>query len=269
MPNLPDYNKPPVVEVAISMQFAPMRDFTVAHVGSYWDAIRERFASVQEHAPIAHMTEVDDMRPITGSRIDICNQPDWPRTWFNDLVTGRVIQLQRDRFVYNWRKRGPEDEYPRFPIVRDEFIEHWDGFCKFLSKNRLPPPVIDQCELTYVNLICQGKGGSNVPDLRTDFTTFRWEPREGFLPDPERMSWQMTFRMPDNQGRLHIQAVPVFVPPENKLATRLSLTVRGMPQGEWEPPVMLKWFETARQWIVLGFVDVVSSEADELWEREK
>jgi hypothetical protein len=45
-----------------------------------------------------------------------------PRSWFRSADGHGLIQLQRDRFVYNWKRETPEDgPYPSYDVVVVEF----------------------------------------------------------------------------------------------------------------------------------------------------
>ena len=59
--------------------------------------------------------------------------PPLPRCWFLNDTETRLIQLQADRFIHNWRKVTGKEEYPRYEAIRDEFIDRWDEFCMFLG----------------------------------------------------------------------------------------------------------------------------------------
>ena len=268
MADLPDYENPPVVEVAACVQFAPIKELAGAHLGAYWARIRDPFSRVQEQSPMAHVVEPEDLAPARGAQIEFAHEPPLPRTWFSIPNGTELIQVQRDRFVYNWRKQAKEDVYPRFPYVQGKFREHWSGFRAFLTEEDLPEPTVDQCELTYVNLIPKGEGWKVVRDWENVFSTFVWGPRSGFLPPPERVTWKLSFKLPTGEGRLHVSAEPVFVPPGNELAARFTLTVRGGPQGEPDDDKISNWFATAREWIVRGFADLVTEAADKLWGRK-
>lgn len=264
---LPEYGRPPVVEVAIGVQFAPLAGLSVGHVGLYWATIYDSFPRVEEQTPIIHVVEPPHGPPETVIAFQLTDKPGLPRTWFLDASGNRVIQVQRDRFLHNWRKVKPSDEYPRFPSVRDSFLRRWADFQKFLAFHKLEPQ-LDQCELTYVNHIKNGEGWRTITDLEKLFTTFSWQTRSSFLPNPDNVRWTLRFPLPENNGRLHVEVVPARVPPENDLVLRFSLTARGRPSGPVDSEAMAKWFSLAREWIVRGFSDLVDKETDALWEKK-
>jgi uncharacterized protein (TIGR04255 family) len=267
MMKLPDYAKPPVVEVAIGVQFAPLAGLTAAQLGLYWTTIRDTFPRVEEQTPIAHMVEPPEAASEPVMALQFSDRPDFPRTWFLDATGGRLLQIQRDRFLHNWRRMAPGDAYPRFPTVRDSFFQYWSGFTSFLAQNDLKPQP-DQYDLTYVNHIRKGDGWEALADMHRLFSTFVWKTRTAFLPVPDNIRWSLRFLLPNGMGRLHVDLVPVRIPPDNEAAIRFVLTARGRPQGELNEHTMAGWFELAREWIVRGFADLVQPQTDLLWERK-
>lgn len=267
MSALPAYGKPPVIEVAIGVQFAPLSEFSVAHAGLYWATIREVFGRVEEQAPILHIVEPPHGAPEQRPGLEITAKPELPRVWFIDASGSRLLQVQRDRFLHNWRKVNPDDEYPRFPAVKDTFFHHWQAFNEFLAQNNLKAQP-DQCELTYVNHLRKGEGWNDMVDMEKLFTIFTWQTRSGFLPKPDSARWSLRFLLPENMGRLHIDVRPVSVPPKNDPIIHFSLTARGRPQGEFSMESMSDWFTMAREWIVKGFADLADKITDDIWEKK-
>ena len=48
IPNLPEFNRPPVVETVLSAQFEPVAGMHSAHFGLFWQRIRAQFPQVEE-----------------------------------------------------------------------------------------------------------------------------------------------------------------------------------------------------------------------------
>ena len=59
---LPHYVRPPLNEVAISLQFKPLK-LQAALLGFYWQGIRERFPITEDQAPLAHFLEAPGITP--------------------------------------------------------------------------------------------------------------------------------------------------------------------------------------------------------------
>lgn len=266
---LPDYGKPPVIEVAMGVQFAPLKALSVAHVGLYWETIRDTFGRCQEQPPIPHVVEdVATLQVASPPTVRLSGKPDMPRVWFLNDSGNQMIQVQRDRFVHNWRKMSADEAYPRYPTVRSNFEKCWAGFCEFLVSEDLPSPQVDQLELVYVNHVKQGEGWQRLADTQNLFTVFKWRTRSGFLPQPENLRWSIKCLLPDELGRLHVDAMPVRIQEDKSLVMSVSLTVRGRPAGEATPESVDAWFGVAREWIVKGFADLADEQTDSLWKKQ-
>ena len=68
------------------------------------------------------------------------------------------MQIQRDRFIRNWRRVRPDDRYPRYETLKPLFSEDWGQFVDFLGQEGLGVPEINQCEVTSINHIEVGAG---------------------------------------------------------------------------------------------------------------
>ena len=137
--DLPDFTNPPVAETALSAQFERLSSMQTAHLGLYWSEIRERFPRTEEHGELPSLIELpaDQPQPPVGIQFQALEAPPTPRLWFVDEAGTALIQVQRDRFIKNWRKTGEGDEYPRYERVREGFDRDFAGFAEFASRNEL------------------------------------------------------------------------------------------------------------------------------------
>jgi hypothetical protein len=63
-PMLPDFEKPPVVEVALSLQFRPLELLRSAHLGLLWSVFRSRgFSRVEDYGELEPVFEDFDAKP--------------------------------------------------------------------------------------------------------------------------------------------------------------------------------------------------------------
>ena len=61
------------------------------------------------------------------------NIPDLPRIWFIHKNDSEILQVQRDRFTFNWRKTEPDQGYPGFSSICDEFEGFYNQFCHIVK----------------------------------------------------------------------------------------------------------------------------------------
>ena len=104
--NLPRFNKPPVAEVVLGVQFSPLQGAHVGHVGMLWQRYRDRFPNVSQQLPISHTIERPGVQFQGGlptiSMMALGEMPQ--RTWFVNSENTDLIQVQSDRFIRNWRR---------------------------------------------------------------------------------------------------------------------------------------------------------------------
>ena len=109
------------------------------------------------------------------------------RTWFETSDGNGLIQVQRDRFLHNWKKERDIDVYPHYDYVIGNFRRCLEKFEAFLQENKLGSIDPVQYELTYINHVPQGEGWSTFGDLGNVFPDFSWRSAKRFLPQPEAL----------------------------------------------------------------------------------
>lgn len=264
------FAKAPVIETVLSIQFKPVPNFTIPHFGIYWKEIRHEFELCEIKPPILHMIEDFALGPSQrSSRIEL----DLPsegaiRYWFSEKKRNTFIQLQQDRFIYNWQKVGDDDVYPRYATTRPKFLSEWQRFCAFLEREKLDLPEVDQCEVTYVNHLTYTAGWSSYGELRKVVSCWSGRTSGRFLPEPEKININVRHAMPNNQGRLYISLQPVIRARDAMEVLQLNLTARGAPVSSKTEDVF-RWLDLGRQWIVEGFTDFTTAEMHELWGLER
>ncbi|MCH7839452.1 MAG: hypothetical protein IID38_04355, partial [Planctomycetes bacterium] len=80
---LPDFSDPPVVEVALSVQFDSLKKLRTPQLGLLWREFRDRFPVTEEHAPLDAVVErFGAPRVRKGvARIEMLKSPPTPRCW--------------------------------------------------------------------------------------------------------------------------------------------------------------------------------------------
>ena len=120
---LPDFGRPPVAEVALSVQFDPVKDMGGPQVGLLWAKFRSEFPKVDEHPPLDQVIESfgSPLLPTADLRLECVDAPVSLRTWFLNERGDELIQVQQDRFIHNWHKVDESDEYPRYSHLISTF----------------------------------------------------------------------------------------------------------------------------------------------------
>ena len=133
---------PPVNETVFGLHLNPSY-FDASFFGRYYEKIKNRFPKISSQIPIF---------PASGEQI-ISLENMCPRIWFESEKNRNLIQLQNDRFHFNWRSQNRE-KYPGFDAIYSSFEEEWLSYVSWLNKNNLMlENLITQLELSYINHI--------------------------------------------------------------------------------------------------------------------
>ena len=83
--SLPDYERPPVIEVVYGFQFKPLPKFKSADVGLFWLGIRNDYPEYLEMPPITPSIEqFDPFAQPVQPQIEVLSMPPLPRIFFSD-----------------------------------------------------------------------------------------------------------------------------------------------------------------------------------------
>jgi uncharacterized protein (TIGR04255 family) len=264
---LPEYERPPINEVVMGVQFEPLKNIHSAIFGRYWERIRDRYPRAQEHPPLLHTIEPIGIEPQPSQpQLILRSSPFQPRSWFLREDECVLIQVQQDRYHRNWRQVRGDEKYPRFPTLLKEFQKEWSDFLEFLSEQKIEEPKIDQAELAYINIIELPGGTRDFAQLPDVFPTLGVWKKGGILPPPELVNWGVRYLLPDGRGRLHIQMDPAFRQTDMKFILNLNLTARGAPAGS-KTDDLIDWLNLAHEWVVKAFDELTGPKMHAEWGR--
>ncbi len=250
---LPDYDNPPLNELAVGLHFEPLSSWQTRHVGQFWVEVSKDYPFTEDQPPIFDIQ--------SGPRFEVLQLPPLRRTFLISRDQNFVIQLQETRFLLNWRKRQPADIYPRFSPFFKKFVGHWGQFSDFASRENLGSLKPVRYELTYVNQIEQTDDPVSVTVGRY-VKMFNWPGVQAqFLPPPTGINIVWTFTMPEQLGfaqanlsqgvRADGRAVLVLV---------MSCT------GSASPKISMNdWFTAAHRWLGHGFKELTTDSAHREW----
>lgn len=264
--DLPDFEQPPVVEVALSVQFEPL-PFVSRHIAELWESCRSEFPDWQDHPPIGPAFELFD-EPLTNARA-LLSLNQVKRAIFRNPLGTELKQYQADRFVRNWTKASSAPSYPRYESVREPFAADLRALVAFVSKEGLGTLVANQCEVTYVNLVPLGEGAATTVAsvVRPWSGTFS----DSFLNSAESCEVGAHFAMADPShgppiGRLHIVGRVVTMLDTGGKALQLTLTARGQPMRS-DVAGVINFLNIGREHIVRGFTSFTTAEMHSAWGR--
>ncbi len=266
----PDFNDPPVIEVVLSVQFEPLSALGVPQFGVLWERYRKKFPNTEDKPLLSSVTESFEAPKPRPVRYEILSEPPQTRCWFKNVADTELIQVQRDRFVFNWKKTEADEPYPRYPYVRAEFKAHFRTFETFLRDHDVGTVLPNQCEVTYVNHLFPGRGWKRSGQFKNIFSIWSGRHSGDFLPEPEDITFQTRYQMLTEEGkpvgRLHVQAEPRIKVEDASPLLRLTLTARGAPlEGNLDG--VLAFFDLGREFVVRGFTSITTNKMHKIWER--
>lgn len=148
------FESPPLKEVSFSVQFEPIEGFHIGLIGLIWDVFKSRYPSVETADELAHEIEKFGVISRRPQGIQFLDRTPVPRIMFISDDQQYLIQLQKDRFIFNWRQLSDESvRYPRYQNLKNRFLDELQIFGAFLAENHLEPITFNQVEFTYVNHI--------------------------------------------------------------------------------------------------------------------
>ena len=261
---LPEFKNPPVVEVAVSMQFdAPILSAPIIMLR--WSQIRDRFPTHREAAPIHFGPAESFGEPREPAlEIRISDVPPPQRLLMLDKAESRVLQMQPDAIGYSRRNLGGEREYPRYAAIIEEFKREFAEFSEFLSDEGLESPKPVQCEVTYVNIIKPNEVWREPSELGLVVPSAEPRLSDDFLPPPEHIRYASQYVIP-GEGGTPIGRLYVSVEPQYPVYS-MRLTVRVKPQGA-DMSDAIGAMDIGHEWIVRGFASLTSEEMHRSWGR--
>lgn len=269
VPPLPEFERPPLQEVALGVQFEPLDKLKTAQLGLLWRKFREEFPHLEEQPPLEPVIERfgEPPRPPRRFRIEVTEPILTPRVLMLSSDGTELVQVQQDRFVHNWRKIEETQVYPRYDRrLRDAFGSALRDFEAFLREEDLGGLDVNQCEVSYINLVPL----SDAPTLADAMVVLNYDGYGNFPPSPEDARLALRFVMADDSGnhlgRLHVSADPRIRLQDGALVHRIILTARGAPRGEGTEGIF-QFLDLGREWIVRAFTALTTSRMHSKWGR--
>ncbi len=266
---LPEYTKPPVVEVVFAVVVGPSALSVVDLAKFGIEYLDDDFPIHTEHPPVSVIGSSNPVGSIAPALSLLAGTPP-VRLWFQSEDKARLVQLQRDWLACNWQGSPTNVSYPHYSANEEFFFKTWDSYSQFVKSTADTSLAVTMCELTYINHIVpedlKTKGGELSRVIRLAGKTTE------FLPDPEDGQLAFRYRISlegQDIGWLRVQATQGFRLDDRSPIIQLQLVAQGAPLGSGRDG-MLRFFRLAHEWIVNGFAAVTTETAqDLLWERKR
>jgi uncharacterized protein (TIGR04255 family) len=270
--SLPEFARPPVTEVALSLQFEPLAKLKSPVVGLLWGKFKDRYPKSEEQPAIEPVIERFGTEALQNLKIQfqVFDAPPPSRLWFVSESGSELVQVQQDRFVHNWRKVRETDEYPRYSNLRQKLMKEVEIFRRFVEEEQLGELRFNQTEVTFVNIIVSGEGWERHGQLSNVLTIHSGNYSDDFFKEPENVQTALRYVIPnENQepvGRLHINVIPVVLAKGKTPGFNLTFIARCAPNGSLEDAI--RCLDLGHRWIVRGFASITTKKMHQIWERQ-
>jgi hypothetical protein len=259
--DLPDYERPPVVEIAAAVQFAPL-----AHFG-----MREALAVARSFEGWELLDVAPALDPILEAplgqlvapsvRIAIGIPP--PRVLLGTEAGRWLTQLQQDRLVAHERKAGVRPSFVNVaPRVREVARHAGNGLDVPLLREPHAPELV---ELIYENLIPRGEGWSDPGEMHRVLRVFGEEAGAPPFASFEQAQISFSYELLEGgefNGRLHVLAQPQLGPDGGGALHLRLISRRTVGDQEFD-----RVLEQCHADIVHAFTAVTTERMHEIWGR--
>ena len=263
----PSYKRPPVVETALSIQFEEIEGFNGTHFGLYYQLVRDRYPQAADLARLEPIRERFPGPRFVGRPV-LQFQEAQPvgRMWFVNAAEDELIQVQPNRFVFNWRKRAAG--YPSFAVNQEKCVSafrEFQDFCRGSVSGTVPEPTA--VEVLYVNNIVAQPGESPSDLFQKAFRGIGWESNGAIIrKPPEAARLDRVYEIPDQRGRLYFEASLARFSSDAS-GIQLNVTARVVPRSGDAFDLEAELFR-AHDWVVWGFDDLTTKTVQvERWGR--
>ena len=263
------FEHPPISEIALSVHFEQLNGLLSPHLGVIWEEFKnDQFMQIIEQPPVQPIIEKFPNLPGGEARLNVSNIPVLPRIWFIENSNNRILQVQRDRFTFNWRKIDSEQQYPGFSSIFEEFEGFYNRFCHTLTSLGVGSVKPLQYELTYIDQLIEGVGWHTLDDLEQIYNIFLGsQESSSFWSGVEFMNLRTSFPVQDLHGRLHFGIISGMNHPEQKRMLQTDFIARGFPENAEYP--MGAWFNLAHDQILDKFFSVFTEDIQtRIWGRK-
>ncbi|AJA10656.1 Putative secreted protein [Sphingopyxis fribergensis] len=259
----PTFERPPLVEQAITVIFEQLPDFSIGDFGLFWTKIQSEFPYSEAQTPIDGKIEGEAFRP-QQFQLRLLQASTLPRCFYRSDNGSELVQLQPNRFSFNWL--GTDDtHYPRSEATMARFHALFARFKEFVAERDLGTIKITQCELVNVNIIAVADFGESFAVAPLIFEAANFGRRVEFLqPESYMSNTQQAIMGSDGfVGRLYAEISPVTKIEDGAPAYRFEITARGAPAEDNNG--VQTFFDYARNALNGSFLATTTEHAQKLW----
>ncbi len=243
----------------LGIHFDPIYGFHQAHIGSFWERIREDYPRVEDHETLPPQVTYPDTSPTLAMTLSNTLPP--RRAWLLSEDSTCLVQIQHDRLVHNWRNRGAP--YLHFEPHLEKFHRIYEHLILALDNFGLSRPGLTHVEVAYINLVEATSLNVVLPQVpRILLSNTR-------LVGPYTVQEQLAIRYPvfdsfGQVGSLSVEASPLDTEPTTQF--RLALVFHGRTSVQ-DLPDLIPLILRGREAIVETFTELTSEALHRQWRR--
>lgn len=249
--NTPTFSAPPINEVVFGASFKnPM--LRSVDFGLYYSTIKNEFELYSDHPPV-----------ITNPNINMnFSNPLLPRVWFEGKDKSRLIQLQQDKFFYNWRRvEGQQQGYPQFLQLFPEYESKLNNLNVWWSEKFKTPLELKSLELTYTNHIDEKAGWKGIMD---NHKIFKFLDTQNISSKYEQFDalYTSSFYSPETDSDVLLSLKRGQRLTDMAIVAVYEITIRERNRGSL---AIADWYTNAHNVIIDFFVNTTTKEAQNKW----
>lgn len=242
------FENAPLIEVAIGAQFnLPVINEPLIY--KVWEEQLNRdYPKTEIHPYLFPVVETENA--IFSSEIKIPSRSN--RKFFISESGHKLVQLQDNRILFNWRTSSGKEDYPHFNNVLAEFLRVF----KILSKHLPNDSIINQLEISYFDHIMIDQFGVDYYNVDEIFKWFN------ISKNLRTVNVEFTTWNPDLLGNLIIKMQSAMLQSLNKKVITLDSVFRGVNKANQS---IEEWFVIAHDFLLNNFEESLTEKAKSVW----
>lgn len=261
--SLPEFDRPPVAETVLAVQFNPLLSVTAAHLGAFWACLGEEWKDVAEGPALGQISEPIGLEPSWlegGSLFDI-GPALQVRLRISRNTKDRMLQIENGWLVYNWRRTSEDQEYARYQTVRKEFDGYLERLGAFFSSGGHGTIEPNLWEVAYVNFIPRGTLWERVTDWPRVLPRLLSMDREDEGDSLQTVAGRWVHILAGGRARLHVTV-------QHGRAAEEMLVLKLVARGHTSEPTLAALddgLNLGHEAIVRRFAAISSADALRYW----
>lgn len=252
------FTRAPVVELICGIQFDFINNIFPL-VSNLYKIVKSDYPTVEEKQPMAVTFDIASFGNVSKEQL----KGALIRYWLVSKRGDMLIQLQNNRFFYNWRKNENElNVYPHFEEVYSNFKKFFDTFLDICVSNEVKIN-INQLELTYLDHINPHDFNIENGLLSEIYTFYK---TDTIFKNTNRFNITFSSPLEVCGGHFNININSAIKKPTEELIIVMDSTIRGMLNQQVKD--IDTWFKTAHDCIGEQFLKLTTQKAKTIWQHQ-